>query len=310
MSPENNYDPSYAGSIDKILVGNTSSTTGITFIPGWGCQASDVQALLDHLSKDIKDFKAIAINLPDHGQTSTQRCPDPTISNFANILICICTELGLKDIILVGHSMGVRIAAQAALLSTNSTTPTIKGLVWIDGSNYTLKTTAASNMATISPEQRATAKDNIFQQMFSERTPDSFKASAIAHVAQMDKAYSESLMKDMIRWDREEMERVFVKLGEMGMPVLNLQSSEPVGMDRVPMREGQVSRYRCWVGEKMSEGYGSVSGRERERATPRLRQVAVVDSAHFPHVDRPGFVAEQIRQSLERLGPLRDQVEE
>lgn len=75
------------------------------FLHGWGC---------DHKSfmfchKALKKQSALFIDFPPFGQ-STQTIKDWTIFTYANMVMSICQQLGIRKINLIGHSFGGRIS--------------------------------------------------------------------------------------------------------------------------------------------------------------------------------------------------------
>lgn len=58
--------------------------------------------------RDEATFNTIMLDLPGHGNSSGPACSD--INEYENFLRHFCDELGLRDLILVGHSMGGGIA--------------------------------------------------------------------------------------------------------------------------------------------------------------------------------------------------------
>jgi 2-succinyl-6-hydroxy-2,4-cyclohexadiene-1-carboxylate synthase len=64
---------------------------------------------------NLSDFCCLAVDLPGHGQTQVQRDSDYQMPNVAQALIKLLVELNIKQCILVGYSMGGRIALYLAI---------------------------------------------------------------------------------------------------------------------------------------------------------------------------------------------------
>lgn len=273
-------------------LGNVNGHFGLVLIHGWGCQKSDYAAVTEYLmnnlgGKEISDFQTICPDLPGHGSTSKDICPTPSIRGFAEVLITLINEIGLRDVVLVGHSMGVRIVSEIWRLSKE--TPTgirVRALMFIDGSDYRTRPTIAFDKAdprstSLTPEEVSALKAKVFQAMFSARIPEAFRKATVAHVASRDKAYSETLRDSMIAYDREYISATMELLGREGEPrLVNLQSSDTggVGGERRSMRKGEVSKWMQYL----------------EETVPQITQFVIEQSAHFPHVDWPDIVAERI----------------
>lgn len=274
--------------------GSNDIDFGIVLVHGWGCRHSDYDGVRRDLENDKdRNYRVIAVDLPGHGETPTQVLPTPSMTGFAELVRRLCRELGLRKIVLAGHSMGVRVAAEAWKLSLNATpNPTVLGVVFIDGSHYKLRPSLFAfdkgdpRSAGMSEEEKAAKKTEAFQRMFSPSTPQAFKASTLAHIARMDKDYSDEVRDSMISYDGEQMETTVGRLGKEGTPFLNIQSSD-IGPDnqRIPMQEGEKSRWMVYL----------------EETVPQIKGIVVADSAHFPQVDRPEVIARAIHEFVEEV---------
>ncbi|KAF2173145.1 hypothetical protein M409DRAFT_17091 [Zasmidium cellare ATCC 36951] len=276
--------------------GSEKNDFGLVLIHGWGCRHSDYDLVLQQLQpeKDV-DYRIVAMDLPGHGETPSQVLPQPSMTGFAEVVLQLCQGLGLKKVVLAGHSMGVRISLEAFRLSLDNTpsTPSIQGIILIDGSNYTLRPSlfafdkGDARSTALTEPQKAAMRTAAFNDMFSPLTPQSFRDSTLAHIADMDKDHSQAVRAAMISYDRERMTETVELLGKEGEPpVLNIQSSD-IGAEnqRIPMREGQVSRWMAFLGERV----------------PRARQVVVEGSGHFPHVDRPEVIARLVTEFMREV---------
>lgn len=64
---------------------------------------------------NLSGFCCLAVDLPGHGQTIVQQDSDYQMPNVAQALINLLIELNIKQCILVGYSMGGRIALYLAI---------------------------------------------------------------------------------------------------------------------------------------------------------------------------------------------------
>lgn len=73
---------------------------------------------LDSWKKNIKglrsDFRTISIDLPGYGKSSRSKT-DYSLAEYAGMLIDVVDQLNLKNVILVGHSMGGQIAMHSVI---------------------------------------------------------------------------------------------------------------------------------------------------------------------------------------------------
>lgn len=82
----------------------------IVFVHGWTCRRSDFAAQVAHFSAS---HRCIAIDLRGHGDSEAPQ-QDYTIAGFADDVAWMCDQLGVRDAVLVGHSMGGAVVLQLA----------------------------------------------------------------------------------------------------------------------------------------------------------------------------------------------------
>ena len=81
------------------------------FIHGW-CINSSYWS--DQIKYFQKQYKAIAIDLPGFGESTSVRT-EWTIAKYSEDIINMIDELDLKNVILIGHSMSGEIILETAL---------------------------------------------------------------------------------------------------------------------------------------------------------------------------------------------------
>lgn len=69
----------------------------------------------DRVISNLSGFCCLAVDLPGHGQTIVQQDSDYLMPNVAQALVQLLVELKIKQCILVGYSMGGRIALYLAI---------------------------------------------------------------------------------------------------------------------------------------------------------------------------------------------------
>lgn len=84
--------------------------TSLVFIHGWSCDRSYWKEQLPFFAKE---YKVVAIDLGGHGASGLGR-KDWSINSFGNDVAAVVKGLGLQRIILIGHSMGGDVIADAA----------------------------------------------------------------------------------------------------------------------------------------------------------------------------------------------------
>lgn len=101
-----------------------NGTPALVFVHGWSCDRTYWQGQLEPFSRD---FKVVVIDLAGHGESGLSR-RSWTIEAFGADVAAVVKKLNLQRIILVGHSMGSDVIAEAARLLPGR----VAGLVLVD----------------------------------------------------------------------------------------------------------------------------------------------------------------------------------
>ena len=101
-----------------------SGEPALVFVHGWCCDASYWQAQLEHFSRT---HRVVCVDLGGHGESGLGR-EDWTMAAFGADVEAVVEKEGLDRVVLVGHSMGGAVIAEAALLMPDR----VCGLVGVD----------------------------------------------------------------------------------------------------------------------------------------------------------------------------------
>lgn len=96
----------------------------LVFVHGWSCNRSYWAGQLEPFSRT---FKVVAIDLAGHGDSGLGR-KRWTIQSYGGDVAAVVKKLGLKRVILIGHSMGGDVIPEAALRLPHR----VVGLIWVD----------------------------------------------------------------------------------------------------------------------------------------------------------------------------------
>ena len=96
----------------------------LLFVHGWCCDASYWQLQMEHFAST---HRVIAVDLAGHGQSGLDR-GEWTMAAFAADVNAVLDQEKLNDVVLVGHSMGGAVIAEAALARPKR----VRGLVGVD----------------------------------------------------------------------------------------------------------------------------------------------------------------------------------
>ena len=171
---------SVALSEDSERIAYTSTGEGdiaLIFIHGWSCDGR-------YWQKQISTFafsnKVITIDLAGHGHSSLTR-KDFTIPSFANDVKAVVDKEQITRAILIGHSMGGGVIAEAARIMPKR----VIGIIGID------------TFHSVAEQMPQSAIDNMVNPFESN-----FKKAAQNFVASM---FPSDTDKQLIRWVKEDM---------------------------------------------------------------------------------------------------------
>jgi pimeloyl-ACP methyl ester carboxylesterase len=101
-----------------------TGSPAVVFVHGWSCDRTYWEPQLTYFSKK---YTVVAIDLGGHGASGIGR-EGWTIESFGKDVAAVVRKIGLKDVILVGHSMGGDVIPDAAL----ELGARVRGMIWID----------------------------------------------------------------------------------------------------------------------------------------------------------------------------------
>lgn len=117
----------FATSSDGIPIAfdvDGESERALVFVHGWSCDRSYWAAQMRHLNAR---YRVVAVDLAGHGESGIGR-PSWTMDAFGADVAAVVDSLDLRDMVLVGHSMGGDVIAEAAALLRDR----VRGLVLVD----------------------------------------------------------------------------------------------------------------------------------------------------------------------------------
>jgi pimeloyl-ACP methyl ester carboxylesterase len=100
-------------SADSVMIYYEAHGTGdraVVFVHGWSCDGS-------YWARQVESFKdeymVVTLDLAGHGKSGTNR-EEWTMERFGDDVAAVVNKLGLKEVALVGHSMGGAVCIEAA----------------------------------------------------------------------------------------------------------------------------------------------------------------------------------------------------
>lgn len=89
-----------------------SGEPALVFVHGWSCDRTYWDEQLPHFSER---YATVTIDLAGHGESGIER-EVWSMKAFGQDVVAVVEKLGLEEVVLVGHSMGGLVVAEAALL--------------------------------------------------------------------------------------------------------------------------------------------------------------------------------------------------
>jgi pimeloyl-ACP methyl ester carboxylesterase len=170
----------------------------LVFVHGWSCDRSYWRAQLDHFASS---HRVIAIDLGGHGESGLGR-KDWTMAAFGRDVQAAVEAAGPEKVVLVGHSMGGPVIAEAAQLMPER----VVALVVVDFFNEVDRRFSAKErdgfLAPMRADFRTTTQAFVRQEMFAPSS-DPKLADQIAHdMASGPSSVAISAMENLLRYDQ------------------------------------------------------------------------------------------------------------
>jgi len=204
----------------------------LLFVHGFACSLQDWRLQTAAL---CSSHEVIACDLRGHGETPG-RAQECTIAHFGGDVAALVNNLELRNVVLVGHSMGCRVILEASRLVPKR----VAGLVLVDGSRQGSGDPAQAEALTrsaILAAGYAKFAENVFRQMFLEWSP--LAEEIFARVKRMPPDTGTALWTDMVRWDVTQLDAA---LDAVRVPLMAIQSTWITPeRKRLPLKPGETS---------------------------------------------------------------------
>lgn len=239
-----------------------SGSPPLVLVHGFGCARSDWDGVVAHFSAR---HDTVAVDLGGHG--TTPGGPEHRrIETHGRDVAELMEALDVKPAVIFGHSMGCRIALEAALSAPGRT----KAVVLVDGSRMGLPGSAAHLERARALEQQGYKAyiGSAFEQMFAPSYDKAAARKIIDRALARDPALAGPLFLDIGRYDAECMDRA---LDRLKVPLLAIQTTYTnLEGRRVSMKAGETTPYLDLLSAK-------VKGARIE---------VMPDTGHFPQLER------------------------
>jgi pimeloyl-ACP methyl ester carboxylesterase len=240
----------------------------LVFVHGFACAHTDWKFQLEEFKKT---HEVVACDLRGHGRTPgrPQEC---SIEHYGGDVAALVNNFELRNVFLIGHSMGCRVVLEAARLLPKR----VAGVVLVDGSRQ-----GGGDPDTAEALARSFIKDDypafataLFRQMFF--TPSAEADAIVERAVKSSAAFGAELWPRMARWDAAQVEGA---LGAVRGRILAIQSTtRNAQLQRSPMKPGGTSP---WL--ELLKNY-------------QARIEIVPDTGHFTQLEAPQRVNQLIAE--------------
>lgn len=225
---------------DSVRIHYTDQGAGeptLVFVHGWSCDGTYWGAQVPEFAKT---HRVITVDLAGHGASSANR-PTFTMDLFGEDVVTVLRALDLKDVVLVGHSMGGAVIVEAALLAPDR----IAGLVGVENfQNINLSLPESAILNFMAPF-RANFRDSVEEWvsgMFAAGPGTELARAVSSDMASAPEEVALSAMTEMMSWYGSAPIK---RMRKLTVPLMSINVDIPA--TNVEALKGIIPAYQCRV---------------------------------------------------------------
>jgi pimeloyl-ACP methyl ester carboxylesterase len=190
------------------------------FVHGWTCDHTFFAPQFDYYSER---HRAVAVDLRGHGQSSKPE-QDYTLDTFTDDIAWLCDQIGVSQLVVVGHSMGGAIALDLAARYPELVSAVVMVEAGISAMAPALRETVVGLVDGIKgPDHLDVRRKMIDAMMFVETTDPVLRARLSAHMLSAPQHVAASAIEQfLISWDGEAAARA------LKVPALHISAEQPL----------------------------------------------------------------------------------
>jgi pimeloyl-ACP methyl ester carboxylesterase len=203
--------PHFATSKDGVLISYEVYGSGdptLVFVHGWSCDARYWRAQAPVFSKK---YRVVVLDLAGHGHSGMARSTY-TMGAFGEDVRAVTEATGSNKVILIGHSMGGSVIAEAARLMPNR----IVGLIGIDtleNIEYPMTREELKKMLAPLEKDFRTGSQQFVREMISPSTDPQLREWILSDISAAPPAVALSAMNEMMsQYITGEAAKIFEKV--------------------------------------------------------------------------------------------------
>jgi pimeloyl-ACP methyl ester carboxylesterase len=249
----------------------------IVFVHGFSCDHTDWAAQVAHFSPR---HRIVAVDLPGHGKSKAAGT-ECSIESFGAAVASLMRRLDLPPSIIVGHSMGCRVAPEAAIQVPDRTA----GVVLIDGSQFNAATDALMRKV-IGEGKLDGALQGMFSAMFNEKSAPAVRSAIVERALALPKDVAEQMTLDSVRYD---VVRIEPTLQAIKAPMMCIQTTGTnERRERYALKKGQNIPYFDML----------------RRCAPGIEIEIIEGIGHFPQLDAPADTNALLERFIKKVGKV------
>lgn len=188
----------------------------LVFVHGWSCDARYWRAQVPHFSKKNR---VVTLDLAGHGHSAATRS-QYSMKSFGEDVRAVTEAIGSRSVILIGHSMGGSVIAEAARLMPNK----VLGLIGVDTlENIEYPMTHEELKQFIAPLEKdfQTGSRQFIKEMILPGTDPMVREWILSDISSASPAVALSSMKEMMsQYVTGEAAKIF---DELRIPVITVK---------------------------------------------------------------------------------------
>jgi pimeloyl-ACP methyl ester carboxylesterase len=181
----------------------------LVFVHGWSCDSRYWRAQLPYFSKK---HRVVALDLAGHGHSGTTTRTRYTMGAFGEDVRAVAEAAGIRSVILIGHSMGGSVIAEAARLMPGR----VIGLIGIDtleNIEYPMTREELKKMIAPLEENFRTGSRQFIGEMILPQTDPQLREWILSDVSAAPPAVALSAMNEMMsQYITGEAAKIFEKI--------------------------------------------------------------------------------------------------
>ncbi len=202
----------------------------LVFVHCWSCNRGFWDEQFKHFAKK---YRVVRLDLAGHGESGDER-KDYTMAAFGADVVAVADKLGLKKIVLIGHSMGGPVAAEAEKRLGDR----VIGVVGVDTFHTGWQNPEMEEIDEfVKPfeENFAENADKFVRSIFPPESDKALVERVTGTLAAAEQAVAVSAMRNLLVWILKERQAAFERMDKR----LRNINADPAG-DQEPPHESVV----------------------------------------------------------------------